>query len=197
MKALTRQVFTLQAYQSYPVNCAGSLIVIAQASGDFILSIDGGEENDVAEGYIFNNAPDSFRMLLARNPGATAVNVVLYIGAANISFFPHSLMAQVVDAQTYTKGTALGGGNAMPSIAGGVLLEFPGTDNGNQRKQIVFYNGDAAAVLYILDAKNNGKLLVPLNAGEKLTFESSGYFALFNFNGAAVNYSVGETFYAP
>jgi len=193
MKYLCRQDITLDPYQTRTLDTSGSAISIEDASAPFMLSIDGEGEFEITEGYTINQSPDVFRFLQIRNPTASTLTVSLYIGSRYISYSRKSTEATITDAATYTKGTTLSSG-ALPTIGAGASLTYTGLDGAKQRKEIFFTNGDDTAWLYILDA--NGKIIAPLPAAQTLAFKSSGAFTLFNPNGAAVSYCVGETFYA-
>ena len=186
--SLDYKSITLEANEVRPVAIGGKVFSCLTSTGQFFVSFDGGPFIPLQGGVQIDNRPEQFTSMLFKNLTSGPITLTFYCGSSPVNYYPVTVNTTSTNAPTYAKG-----GDIL-NLNGGATIAFNGVDNGHNRKQIIVTNLDAAAALYLRDTSH--KTLLPVLAGESKTVELSGACELYNPNGGAVSYCVGEIFYA-
>jgi hypothetical protein len=186
---LSSKTVVLAAYGVYPIAVTGSVFVCKSADTTFKLSVDGGEEFDMDSGWYFDLNKQSFSRLIMRNVTAAAVTVSFYTGSSQMGYYPPvQVVTQITkDAPTYAKGSGVKNLNAAATD------NYNGLDGTKVRRQFTVFNSDANLDIYVMAGANVMAVVPPRQSWTHLI---SGALGVNNPNGAAIQYVVGETFYA-
>jgi hypothetical protein len=186
---LSSKSITIPAYATTKVACTGSVFLCKTATAQFQLSLDNGASLDMDQGWGFRlSGGQFFRAIIFTNTSAADITVVYFAGTSELQYFPPvTIVTQVTkNAPTYTKGAG------VQNLLAAATADF--ADAAGKRKQFICFNGDVNLDLYILDGNGTVMGIVPPRQAQ--TFESAGKVSVNNPNGAAIQYVVGEVFYA-
>jgi hypothetical protein len=191
MKAfLTYKSLNLPAYAVVPMAVSGSVFVCKSSTAIFYLSLDGGEEFPIEQGWSINlQGDEGFRNLIFHNRSGAAIAIEFYAGSSVMYYASQDTVFYSLDPATYAKAGAV-------NIDAGATIEYAGTDGagGNVRRQIVITNLDVNLDLQVLD--KDGTLCATVFPRSAWTIETSGKVSVKNNNGAAMSINIAETFYA-
>ena len=184
MKFLTVQNISLGAYAARSLACPGAMLEVDTATAPFLITVDGGEEFEIKQGYRLRMGPDGFKGLYLRNNSADTVTIKLYIGSAEAEYTPPaSSTLNVQNAQTYSKGSG---------ILSDATKTYAGLDGAKVRKLIALSNLDATNYVDLLDGSD--RLLTRVYAGDTKALEVGGTVKVSNVFG--INFCVAEVFYS-
>ena len=187
---ITSGKFTLQAGKSpVKVDVSGNFIFITYATAPFRMRFDT-EANFPLDtrGKVFHRNPDGSPKLFSSvtffNDSADDISISYYVGGSEVDF---SDGAPMREASSYS----LGGG--VETLEPDATRDIPGTNGGDQRKQLVITNLDAASPIVVLDGEGN--VFGAVFAQRPWTVPTDADFTLKNNTLAAINFIVGQLFY--
>jgi hypothetical protein len=173
---------------------AGSFFICTAADQNFEMSFDG---EVFFAGFQGQRIPDfAFTKLSFRATAGADTNITFYIG--NVTMDDTRLQIvhdenQILSVSAKIPKTYLQPGNA--NIAPGATLLIPGGNGGNQRKDIIIRNLDAALNLAVQNSASiTGDIIQPLDF---CPLETSDDVRVANPNGVAVAVCWFEVYYAP
>jgi hypothetical protein len=203
-----RLVKQIPANGSETVTCLGDKLFVESASLPFKLQPGSGNESDAKSGFKLNRGGDTFNRLVIKNPNAVAIDVVIWVGMAEVDFLfpaipataPVSTVGEFAGAVTVsTAGVITAGSEYLVTIPGIATNHARYADNGipvgSRRRQIVVTN--VTAVDFIVTDENDNILFRfgnPSGAASHFTWESDATFKIACRSGTQPYY-VGELFY--
>ena len=173
-------------------NLAGTGFLLSAASAPLNIQFSGGTVFPVSAGFVINPGSASaspasgFTSVTFFNPTANAITVAFYVFQNGVNYVG-------TNQQKDVSSRAVGGG-IINLAANTITAAITGTNNGNQRKQIIIHNLDANLQLYILDGPA-GNVVDVIYAGQPWTLPTDAAVYVQNPNAAGVNYCVGQFFY--
>lgn len=199
---IMQRTFTVIAKAGYTEAVKGKVFALISSDAPIDVEIDNHGRQTFVPGRTFAGAPFS-RIRFFETSGSNNA-ITFYAGDQDIALAPTtndgayskvSATSFVKDAATYSLAAPNSANFVANSLDIHASIVFTGSDvGGQQRKQISVSNGDAANSIQIKDQAGNIFALV--QPGQTWTHVSSGYFKVYNPNGAAINCAIGETFYA-
>ena len=187
---ITSGKFLLAAGKSpVKVDVSGSFIFITYATAPFRMRFDTEAAFPLeTRGKIHHRNVDgtakNFASVTFFNDGEDDISISYYVGGSEVDF---SDGAPMREAPSYSKGSGL------LTLEPDATFDIPGTNNGDQRKQLIVTNLDAASPIVVLDG--DGSVFGAVFAQRPWTVPTDAIFTLKNNTLAAINYIIGQTFY--
>lgn len=186
---LTYRTVVVPAYTTLPIAQSGSVFFCSAASGNFNLTLDGGETLNMSAGWEINvGDKKAWQRFSLQNPSGTALTVSYYCGTAGVTY-----ASQLNTFFAKNVGTQARGSGVLTLAAGATSAAYTGLLNTMPRKQFIVSNLSGNYTLYVLDSGSNVGLVVPPN--QSATFETTDKLYVKNSGGGSATYSVMETFY--
>jgi hypothetical protein len=175
-------------------NFVGSFFICTGADQDFQMSFDGQTWFKGFQGQRIQGFP--FTKLYFRSSQGVDTDIEFFVGNVNMDDTRLSIVHdenQILSVGSKVPATYLVAGNAV--INPGATLTIAGGNAGNQRKDIVIRNLDAANNLAVQSSLGiTGDIILPLDFWPS---ETSDTVKVQNPNGAAVSVCWFETYYSP